>query len=142
MVKVKTLKNQSGEAIYPLTSTKAVIDENGNTLDTLLSEGASGPSTQRPSNANRGQMYFDTTYGKPIWWNGSTWVDALGLPAVNEYAEVRHVVNGTEVKVISTDAESQGLTIYAPTEVGNDGYIVAQQGNTAAFVDPADIGLK
>lgn len=105
-------------------------------------EVASGTSTSRPSAPSTGQCFFDTTLGKPIWWNGTAWVDALGLPAVNDYVEVRHVVNGTEVKVISTDAESQGLTIYAPTEVGSEGYIVAQQGNTAAFVDPADIGLK
>ena len=25
-----------------------------------------------------GQPYFDTTLGKPIWWSGSTWVDATG----------------------------------------------------------------
>ena len=25
-----------------------------------------------------GQMFFDTTIGKPIWWNGSKWVDATG----------------------------------------------------------------
>lgn len=101
-----------------------------------------GLTTARPTSPSTGQCFFDTTLGKPIWWNGSAWVDGLGLPAVNDYAEVRHVVNGTEVKVISTDAESQGLNIYAPTEVGNEGYIVAQQNNMAAFVDPADIGLK
>jgi hypothetical protein len=25
-----------------------------------------------------GQSYFDTTIGKPIWWNGSVWKDAAG----------------------------------------------------------------
>ena len=33
----------------------------------------------RPSSpAAVGQMFFDTTLGKPIWWNGSNWVDATG----------------------------------------------------------------
>ena len=25
-----------------------------------------------------GQTYFDTTLGKPIWWNGTNWVNASG----------------------------------------------------------------
>ena len=36
MTKIKTLKTQSGEVIYPLTSTKAVVDENGNTVEKRL----------------------------------------------------------------------------------------------------------
>lgn len=30
------------------------------------------------SNTIRGYQYFDTTLGKPIWWNGTEWVDATG----------------------------------------------------------------
>jgi hypothetical protein len=26
-----------------------------------------------------GQMYFDTTLGIPIWWNGAAWVNSAGL---------------------------------------------------------------
>ncbi len=39
-----------------------------------------GPETTRPSrNALRPyQSYFDTTLNKPIWYNGSEWVDATG----------------------------------------------------------------
>ena len=25
-----------------------------------------------------GQVFFDTMLGKPVWWNGSVWVDATG----------------------------------------------------------------
>jgi hypothetical protein len=25
-----------------------------------------------------GQMYFDTTVGLPIWWDGTDWIDAAG----------------------------------------------------------------
>ena len=65
-----------------------------------------------------------------------------GITANNVYSEVRHIVNGEEYKAITTDAESHNATIYAPTELGSEGYIVVQQGSKAEFVDPADIGLK
>ena len=26
-----------------------------------------------------GQVFFDTVLGKPVWWNGSAWVDATGV---------------------------------------------------------------
>ena len=38
-----------------------------------------GASTDRPSsNKYIGLTYFDTTLGKPIYWDGSNWVDATG----------------------------------------------------------------
>lgn len=36
-------------------------------------------SANRIPNPTRGQMMFDRTLGKPIWYNGSTWVDATGM---------------------------------------------------------------
>lgn len=36
-----------------------------------------GTTAQRPS-ASLGQRYYDTTLGKPIWWNGTAWKDASG----------------------------------------------------------------
>jgi len=41
----------------------------------------SGATGNRPSATLTGQQYFDTTLGKPIWWNGSGWVDATGASA-------------------------------------------------------------
>jgi hypothetical protein len=42
----------------------------------------SGSTANRPSSsAITGQYYFDTTIGKPIWWNGTIWVLATGLAA-------------------------------------------------------------
>lgn len=35
-----------------------------------------GPSSTRPTGSVMGQPYYDTTIGKPIWWNGSTFKDA------------------------------------------------------------------
>jgi len=35
-------------------------------------------TTNRPSNPKTGMMIFDTNLKKPIWWNGTIWVDATG----------------------------------------------------------------
>jgi len=33
-----------------------------------------GASSDRPPEPNVGQQRFNTTTGKPEWWNGSNWV--------------------------------------------------------------------
>ena len=38
----------------------------------------SGSTKGRPSTEKAGEVFFDTTLGKPIWWNGTAWVDATG----------------------------------------------------------------
>ena len=35
-------------------------------------------TNNRPASPNLGQSCFDTTLKKPIWWNGSSWIDATG----------------------------------------------------------------
>lgn len=41
-----------------------------------------GTSASRPTSSVMGQQYFDTTLasgrGKPVWWNGTGFVDAAG----------------------------------------------------------------
>ncbi|MED1915666.1 hypothetical protein P4V64_10140 [Bacillus thuringiensis] len=37
---------------------------------------SSGITERRPKMAQVGFMYFDTTLGKPMWWNGTGWVDS------------------------------------------------------------------
>ena len=37
-----------------------------------------GATADRPSSPPTGYAYFDTDLGKPIWWNGSAWVDSGG----------------------------------------------------------------
>ena len=39
-----------------------------------------GTTASRPASPVRGQTYFDTTIGTAIWYNGTTWVNALGAP--------------------------------------------------------------
>jgi len=37
-----------------------------------------GTTANRTTNPRIGWIYFDTTLGKPIWWNGTAWIDATG----------------------------------------------------------------
>ena len=37
-----------------------------------------GDSNNRPKYSYIGQQYFDTTLNKPIWWNGTNWIDSTG----------------------------------------------------------------
>lgn len=51
-----------GDNLYAINST--IVTENN----------------QRPSlsNVDKGTMYFDNTLNKPIFWDGSKWIDATG----------------------------------------------------------------
>lgn len=40
-----------------------------------------GATASRPTSSILGQFYFDTSVGKPVYWNGTTWVDSTGTPA-------------------------------------------------------------
>ena len=48
------------------------------TLTTTDAKEISGTTSSRPTNVNTGFQYFDTTLGKPIYYNGTNWVDATG----------------------------------------------------------------
>lgn len=37
-----------------------------------------GTTANRPVASVTGQRYFDTTIGRPVYWNGSTFVDGAG----------------------------------------------------------------
>jgi hypothetical protein len=40
---------------------------------------ASGTTANRPTERLQvGQYYFDTTIGRPIWYNGTNWINAAG----------------------------------------------------------------
>lgn len=41
----------------------------------------SGDTASRPGSPATGWMYFDSTLGKPVWYDGSGWVDATGTTA-------------------------------------------------------------
>ena len=37
-----------------------------------------GPTSLRPTSSVVGQFYLDTTIGVPIWYDGTSWIDANG----------------------------------------------------------------
>lgn len=62
---------------FEATTNHLILERNA-----LMKEGVSGnaqATVDRPTGIKSGTMTFDTTLGKPIWWDGSVWVDATGL---------------------------------------------------------------
>lgn len=55
-------------------------NESGYTIQYNMSGKTANRPTSRLDNSWQtiGLMYFDTTLNKPIWWNGTNWVDANG----------------------------------------------------------------
>lgn len=44
-----------------------------------LSTPSAGITAARPSTGLQvGQFYFDTTINRPIWWDGTNWINAAG----------------------------------------------------------------
>lgn len=60
---------KNGQPVFPVTDRSLVMGADPH-----------GATSERPSlsSAQVGVVYFDTTIGKPIWWNGASWVDATG----------------------------------------------------------------
>jgi hypothetical protein len=45
----------------------------------FIAQPISGTGAERPAvQLHIGQMFFDTTLGIPIWWNGAVWKNASG----------------------------------------------------------------
>lgn len=74
------------DAIAELLASGAFTRQQAEALRRLVGIGRSvgkGTTAARPAltAADAGALYFDTTLaadGKPIWWTGTAWVDALG----------------------------------------------------------------
>ena len=74
-----TIKNNTylNEAIYHKNRNLS-LEQFPNAIDLIPTKGI---SSERPSLGayNIGWRYFDTTLDKPIYWNGTTWIDATGI---------------------------------------------------------------
>ena len=77
-----------GNTVNTIRATSAAV-ASGNSAATIDGAAKSGVVVKRNTTANRptltsadvGVMYMDNTLdidGKPIWWNGTAWVDATG----------------------------------------------------------------
>lgn len=54
---------------------------NGQTIEAIntLSTPSAGITAARPNTSLQvGQFYFDTTINRPIWWDGTNWINAAG----------------------------------------------------------------
>jgi hypothetical protein len=67
-----------------VSSVKIVNVANGTSANdavNLSQLNSNGNTVSRPISPLAGQQYFDTTINKPIWYNGTNWVDATGTIA-------------------------------------------------------------
>jgi hypothetical protein len=83
----QTYYSDSNIKIYVLKNCTTVIAKANATYCEVCSEilqalptktFPTGVTANRPANVETGYQYFDTTLGKPIYYNGTSWVDATG----------------------------------------------------------------
>ena len=68
----------TGMTVLSGTDVQAVLDS----ADVAIAgkqDIAADVTANRPASPTAGQSFFDTTIGKPIWWNGTAWKDATGI---------------------------------------------------------------
>ena len=70
---IGTLTNEQLAAV--VTAIGALTNEE---LAVVTTVNNGGDTASRPTEPVLYQSYFDATLGKPIWWNGTGWVDAAG----------------------------------------------------------------
>jgi hypothetical protein len=112
----------------PVNQTIPALSNNFAAIDAEF--GLSGPSTNRPNtNLYVGRRYFDTSVGKPVFWNGATWVDAQGRTPV-----------ATMSAPPTTGTWNTGDIVYnsAPVKGGNIGWVCVQGGTPGTW---AEFGL-
>src|SRR5690606_2544832 len=69
------------ELAKALAEARSYTDQELEQLQQIVLYRQAGPTSNRPDGVAVGTVYFDTTLGKPVWWTGSDWVDAMGDPA-------------------------------------------------------------
>mgnify|MGYP001316092617 CR=1 FL=1 len=69
------------ELAQALAEARSYTDQKLEQLQQIVLYRQAGPTSNRPDGVAVGTVYFDTTLGKPVWWTGSDWVDAMGDPA-------------------------------------------------------------
>lgn len=62
--------------VLELRPTKTLFTEFQTAITALMP--ISGITSARPTVTTVGFPYYDTSLGKPVWWNGSAWKDATG----------------------------------------------------------------
>lgn len=57
---------------------RTLTNENAGIAQCWTEAGQAGATGSRPGPVAVGYMFFDTTLGYTVWWNGAAWVDAVG----------------------------------------------------------------
>lgn len=65
----------AGNIVTDVSIDGTVITVNKSNLPFKANSGSTRPSL---ASADIGYVFLDTSLGKPIWWNGSAWIDATG----------------------------------------------------------------
>jgi beta-glucanase (GH16 family)/ribosomal protein L31E len=91
---VKKYKNHKLNSISKVKDSFDLINQNSEALnedlDYLFANIATewtayGPTSERPSNPTTGFYYFDTDLGRPIFWNGTTWITDYSSGTIGEW---------------------------------------------------------
>lgn len=76
-----------------------------------------GPTSNRPTAPAKGKYYFDSTLGKPLWWDGTAWVtypDSGGstMAALTFTGAVEATYNGSTPVTVNIPTGGGGTTNY------------------------------
>lgn len=77
----ESVAGAQSKANAALSAARSYTDQKLAQLQQIVLYRLAGPTIDRPDGVAVGTVYFDTTLGKPVWWTGSDWVDAMGNPA-------------------------------------------------------------
>jgi len=69
---------KTGEELYEFQNPTQKNSMEKQIIDKLYN---TGTSAARPTSATAqaGECYYDSTFGVPLWWNGTAWQDATGV---------------------------------------------------------------
>lgn len=93
---------------------------------------ANGITANRPTDAVTGEMHFDITLGKPVWWNGTAWMDSLGYSGSATYDPPSLVDGATTTTTVTVTGAALGDFAIASFSLSLQGIIVT------AYVSAAD----
>lgn len=94
-----------------------------------------GTSAERPTDGMlAGFMYFDITIGKPIWWSGEGWVDALGNSVDTAYQKQIDSSHKLSADLVSDGSTNKMVTATEKgTWNGKQNAVTGTAGNFAGF---------
>lgn len=142
------IKEKEGTILFT-EDTRNIIDfvalvdiEYANSIIDFIDDDDNVGSTRPTTGLNIGDQYFDITLGKPIYWNGTAWVDSLGNPVNTNYQagiDASHKLNADLVDdTSSTNKFGSSITGTAGNLAGFDANgKLADSGKKPSDFEPA-----